>query len=235
MEKGERRLKSHQTRQYHQFCAEKFDAFLKKTWTWEICFPTVEKNHRSKQNLAETCNQGGWVLRSSWKNIRETRWQFSWRDPGFVVSTVNCLSTICVLSWLFLSQAIFPFHSFCFHNFSPPLRTILAVPLRESNCDVAYSSNMFSACLLSHNNGVFLSMCVWCVAWYLTSDSFEVPVLEVCCIVLCNVFTLTCKTLDYKHASQKREKQIHERRRGYIHCGSIEYTLDGANAFPLFW
>jgi len=29
LEKGERRLKSHQTRQYHQFCAEKFDAFLK--------------------------------------------------------------------------------------------------------------------------------------------------------------------------------------------------------------
>ena len=40
--------------------------------------------------------------------------------PGFVVSTVNCLSTINVLSWLFLSQAIFPFHSFCFHDFSPP-------------------------------------------------------------------------------------------------------------------
>jgi len=43
------------------------------------------------------------------------------RTPGFVVSTVNCLSTIYVLSWLFLSQAIFPFHIFCFHNFSPPL------------------------------------------------------------------------------------------------------------------
>ena len=42
------------------------------------------------------------------------------RTPGFVVSTVNCLSTIYVLSWLFLSQAIFPFRSFCFHNFSPP-------------------------------------------------------------------------------------------------------------------
>jgi len=51
------------------------------------------------------------------------------RIPGFVVSTVNCLSTIYVLSWLFLSQAIFPFHSFCFHNFSPPLRKILAAPL----------------------------------------------------------------------------------------------------------
>jgi len=49
--------------------------------------------------------------------------------PGFVVSTFNCLSTIYVLSWLFLSQAIFPFHSFCFHNFSPPLRKILAAPL----------------------------------------------------------------------------------------------------------
>jgi len=49
--------------------------------------------------------------------------------PGFVVSTVNCLFTIYVLSWLFLSQAIFPFHSFCFHNFSPPFRKILAAPL----------------------------------------------------------------------------------------------------------
>ena len=58
-------------------------AKMKKTWTWEICFPTVEKNRRSKQNSAETCNQGGWVLRSSWKNIRETRWQFSWKDPRF--------------------------------------------------------------------------------------------------------------------------------------------------------
>ena len=28
-------------------------------------------------------------------------------------------------------------------------------------------------------------------------------------IVLCNVFTLTRKTLDFKHASQKREKHKH--------------------------
>ena len=64
-------------------------AKMKKTWTWEICFPTVEKNRRSKQNSAETCNQGGWVLRSLWKNIRETRWQFSWRAPLFIHNVVN--------------------------------------------------------------------------------------------------------------------------------------------------
>ena len=39
------------------------------------------------------------------------------------------MDTLYVLSWLFLSQAIFLFHSFCFHNFSPPLRKILAEPL----------------------------------------------------------------------------------------------------------
>jgi len=29
-------------------------ANMNEAWTWEICFPTVEKNHRSKQNSAET-------------------------------------------------------------------------------------------------------------------------------------------------------------------------------------
>jgi len=33
----------------------------------------------------------------------------------------------------------------------------------------------------------------------------------------------------------QRKKQIHERRRGYIHCGSIEYRLDGANVFTVLW
>jgi len=55
-------------------------AKMKETWTWEICFPTVEKNHRSKQNSVDTSNQ---VLRLSEKNIKETRWQFSWKDPQF--------------------------------------------------------------------------------------------------------------------------------------------------------
>jgi len=38
------------------------------------------------------------------------------------------------------------------------------------------------------------------------------------------------------HRSNKEKKtQIHDERRGYIHCGSIEYTLDGANAFTVLW
>jgi len=37
------------------------------------------------------------------------------------------------------------------------------------------------------------------------------------------------------HRSTEKKKQMHERRRGYIHCGSIEYTLDGANAFIVLW
>jgi len=33
------------------------------------------------------------------------------------------------------------------------------------------------------------------------------------------------------HRSKEKKTQIHEIRRGGILCGSIEYTLDGANAF----
>jgi len=33
------------------------------------------------------------------------------------------------------------------------------------------------------------------------------------------------------HRSKEKKTQIHETRREYIHCGSIEYTLDGAIVF----
>jgi len=82
-------------------------ANMKETWTWEICFATVEKNHRSKQNSAETSNQVCRVLRSSGKNIKETRCQFSWNDPQF--STVNCLSTNYVPSLPILITSNFSF------------------------------------------------------------------------------------------------------------------------------
>ena len=45
--------------------------------------PTVEKSHKSKQNLAEKCNHSCRVLLSLAENIKETRWQFSWKDPSF--------------------------------------------------------------------------------------------------------------------------------------------------------
>ena len=83
-------------------------AKMKETWTWEICFPTVKKNHRSRQNSAETCNQSCRVLRSSGKHIKETRWQFNWKDPQFswwVLS--NCLSTNYVLSLTILITSNF--------------------------------------------------------------------------------------------------------------------------------
>jgi len=35
------------------------------------------------------------------------------------------------------------------------------------------------------------------------------------------------------HRRKEKKTQIYERRRVYIHCGSIEYTLDGANAFSV--
>jgi len=35
------------------------------------------------------------------------------------------------------------------------------------------------------------------------------------------------------HRGKEKKAQIRERRRGYIHCGSIGYTLDGANAFTV--
>ena len=58
-------------------------AKMKEPWTWEIWFPTVKKSHRSKQNSAETSNQVCQGLGSSGKNIKETRWQFVWKDPSF--------------------------------------------------------------------------------------------------------------------------------------------------------
>jgi len=58
-------------------------AKMNETWTWEICFAKVEKNRRSKQNSAKTSNQVCRVLRSSGKNIKETSWQFSWKDLQF--------------------------------------------------------------------------------------------------------------------------------------------------------
>jgi len=71
-----------------KFCADKFDALLK------LCknegnldvrnmLSDSRKNHRSKQNSAETRNQVCQVLWLSGKNIKETRRQFSWKDPQF--------------------------------------------------------------------------------------------------------------------------------------------------------
>jgi len=37
------------------------------------------------------------------------------------------------------------------------------------------------------------------------------------------------------HRSKGKKIHIHERRRGCILCGSIQYTLDGANAFTVLW
>jgi len=37
------------------------------------------------------------------------------------------------------------------------------------------------------------------------------------------------------HRSKEKKTQIHERRRGCIHCGSIEYTLNEADAFTVLW
>jgi len=71
-----------------KFCADKFDVFIK------LCknegnvdvrnmLSDSRKKIRSKQNSAETCNQVCRVLRSSGKNIKETRWQVNWKDPQF--------------------------------------------------------------------------------------------------------------------------------------------------------
>jgi len=77
-------------------------AKMKETWTWEICFPTVEKNHRSNQNLTETSNQVCRVLRSSGNNIKETRWQFSWKDPQFSLWEQSIVyPQIMCFPWLF--------------------------------------------------------------------------------------------------------------------------------------
>jgi len=71
-----------------KFCAEKFDAFLKlckNEGNVDVRNMLSEYRKKSyiKQNSAVTCNQVCGALRSSGKNIKETRWQFSWKDPSF--------------------------------------------------------------------------------------------------------------------------------------------------------
>ena len=65
------------------------------------------------------------------------------------------------------------------------------------------------------------------------------------CIACAHQLLLYCVMSSFPHASarfltciavkRKRKTQINERKRGCIHCGSIEYTLDGANAFTVLW
>jgi len=81
---------------------------------------------RFLQKTVETCNHVCRVLWSSGKNIKETRWQFSWKNSQFSwwVQSIVYPQIMC-FPWLFQSQTILPFHSFCFHDFSSPLRKIL--------------------------------------------------------------------------------------------------------------
>ena len=70
-----------------KFCADKFDELIKlcknegNVDVRNMLSDSRKKDHRSKQNSAETCKQVCRVLRSSGKNIKETRWQVSWKDP----------------------------------------------------------------------------------------------------------------------------------------------------------
>jgi len=86
-------------------------ANMKETWTLEICFPKVEKNRRSKKDSAKTSNQVCRVMRSSGKNIKETRRQFSWKDPQFSwwEQSIDCLSTNYVLPFTILIASNFSF------------------------------------------------------------------------------------------------------------------------------
>jgi len=57
---------------------------------------------RFLQKTVETCNQVCRVLRSSGKNSKETRWQFSWKNPKFSwwVQSVVYPQIMC-FPWLF--------------------------------------------------------------------------------------------------------------------------------------
>ena len=71
-----------------KFCAETFDAFLKLgrnegNVDMTNMLSDSRKKSSIKQNSVETSSQVCRVLRSSGKNIKETRWQFNWKDPHF--------------------------------------------------------------------------------------------------------------------------------------------------------
>jgi len=96
-------------------------AKMKETWTCEICFATMEKNHRSKQNSAETSNQVCPVLRSSRKNIKETRWQFSWKDPHFRGEYSQLfIHKLCAFLGYSNHKQIFLFKAFASITSAPP-------------------------------------------------------------------------------------------------------------------
>ena len=109
-----------------KFCAETFDAFLKLgrnegNVDMTNMLSDSRKKSSIKQNSVETSSQVCRVLRSSGKNIKETRWQFNWKDPHFSrwVQSIVYPQIVC-FPWLLQSQAILPFQGFCFHYFSPP-------------------------------------------------------------------------------------------------------------------
>jgi len=131
--KAKEDYKSHQTRNTTIFGQRSLMHFLnfakmKRTWTWEICCPTVEKNHRSKQNSSERCNQGCRVLRSSGRNMEEARWRFSWKDSQFSwwVHSQLFIHKLCAILGYSNHKQFFFLKLFCFHNFSPSVIKILA-------------------------------------------------------------------------------------------------------------
>ena len=72
-----------------KFCADKSDVFIKLSRNeGNVDVRNMLSDSRKKiidQNKTrlKTCNQVCRVLRSSGKNIKETRWQVSWKDPQF--------------------------------------------------------------------------------------------------------------------------------------------------------
>jgi len=87
-----------------KFCADKFDVFIKlckNEGNVELRNMLYDRRKKiidqKKKNSAETCNQVCLVLRSSGKNIKETRWQVSWKDPQFswLVQSVVYLQISC--------------------------------------------------------------------------------------------------------------------------------------------
>jgi len=62
--------------------------------------------------------------------IEETRWQFIWKDPSFSCEYSQLsIHKLCAFLGCSNHKQFFLFKAFCFHNFIPSLRKILAAPL----------------------------------------------------------------------------------------------------------
>ena len=119
-------------------------AEMKATWTWQICFPTVEKNHRSNKTR----------LRQAVKFVefcgRQER--ISKKQDGSLIGRIPTfrgeysqlfIHKLCAFLGYSNHKPFFLFKAFASITSAPPLRKILAAPLHAHTVFHSLGSNLY--------------------------------------------------------------------------------------------